>query len=370
MASFQPTEEQQLIRDTIASFAREQIRPVARDADESGQIPSALIQHAWDLGLVQSPIPETFGGAGETPSAITGALVCEELGWGDLSIALHVLAPRLVLQPVLALGNTTQQQQVFPSYTGPHFTAGTAALVEPRFGFDVNELATTATQQGNDFLLNGTKCFVPLAADAQHVLVYARSNAGLNAFVVPQGTPGLTVAEREKNMGLKAVATYELTLDNCRLPATARLAGSLAPQLNRSRVALASLAIGVARAAFEYARDYAKERQAFGTAIAQKQAVAFMLAEMALEIDAARLLTWEAAWKIDAGQDTASTTSTVSGATREACIAKNYAANMVLKVTDNAVQVLGGHGYIRDHLVELWLRNARGFAMLEGLAIV
>lgn len=370
MASFQPTEEQQLIRDTVASFAREQIRPVAREADESGQIPSALLQQAWDLGLVQSPIPETFGGVGEIPSAVTGALVGEELGWGDLSIALHVLAPRLVIQPVLTLGNTTQQQQVFPAYTGPHFTAGTAALVEPRFSFDVNELATTATQHANEFILNGTKCFVPLAADAQHVLVYARSSDGLGAFVVPRGTPGLTISEREKNMGLKAVATYELTLDNCRVSATARLVGSLAPQLNRSRVALASLAVGVARAAFEYARDYAKERHAFGTAIAQKQAVAFMLADMALEIDAARLLTWEAAWKIDAGQDTPSGNGTVSGATREACIAKNYTANMVLKVTDNAVQVLGGHGYIRDHLVELWFRNARGFATLEGLAIV
>lgn len=370
MASFQPTEEQQLIRDTVADFSREQIRPVAREADESGQIPSALVQQTWELGLVQSPIPETFGGAGEIPSAVTGALVCEELGWGDLSIALHILAPRLVIQPVLALGSDAQQQQVFSAYMGQHFTAGTAALIEPRFSFDVNELATTATQQGNDFILNGTKCFVPLAADAQHVLVYARSNDGLSAFVVPRGTPGLTTSEREKNMGLKALATYELTLDNCRTPATTRLVGNLSPLLNRSRVALASLAVGVARAAFEYARDYAKERRAFGSAIAQKQAIAFILAEMALEIDAARLLTWEAAWKIDAGQDTASGTDTISGATREACIAKNYAANMVLKVTDNALQVLGGHGYIRDHLVELWLRNARGFATFEGLAIV
>jgi len=370
MASFQPTEEQQLIRDTVASFAREQIRPVARESDESGQIPSALVQQAWDLGLVQSPIPETFGGAGEIPSAVTGALVCEELGWGDLSIALHILAPRLVIQPVLALGNTTQQQQVFSAYTGQHFMAGTAAIVEPRFGFDVNELTTTATPQANDFIVHGTKCFVPLAADAQHILVYARTNDGLSAFVVPRGTPGVTISEREKNMGLKAVATYELTFDNCRVPATARLEGNLSSLLNRSRVALASLAVGVARAAFEYARDYAKERRAFGSTIAQKQAIAFMLADIALEIDAARLLTWEAAWKIDAGQDTGSDTGTVSGATCEACIAKNYSTNMVLKVTDNALQVLGGHGYIRDHLVELWLRNARGFATFEGLAIV
>lgn len=368
MVSFQPTEEQQLIRETVASFAREQIRPVAHDADESAQIPSALIQQAWDLGLVQSTIPEAFGGVGEAPSAVTGALVCEELAWGDLSIALHLLVPRLVIQPVIALGSDAQKQQVLPAYTGQGFTAGTAAVVEPRFGFDVNELTTTTTQHHDNFVLNGTKCFVPLAADAQHVLVYARGSDGLSAYIVPRETPGLTVTEREMNMGLKALATYEVTLENCHVPAAARLAGNLSPLLNRSRVALASLAVGVARAAFEYARDYAKERRAFGTAIAQKQAIAFMLAEMALEIDASRLLTWEAAWKIDAGQDVP--TGAISAATREACLAKNYAANMVLRVTDNALQVLGGHGYIRDHPVELWLRNARGFATFEGLAMM
>ena len=368
MAGFQPTEEQQLIRDTVATFAHEQIRLVAREADETGQIPPSLVQQAWDLGLVQSTIPESFGGVGEPPSAVTGSLVCEELGWGDLSIALHVLAPRLVTQPLIALGSDTQKQQILPVYTGSEFTAGSAAVIEPRFAFDINEPATTAMEEKGDILLNGTKCLVPLAADAQHLVVYARDAAGLSAFIVPHGTLGLTIHEREKNMGLKAIATYELTLDHCRVPASARLVGNLSPLLNRSRVALASLAIGVARAAFEYATTYAKERRAFGSAIAQKQAIAFMLAEMAVEIDAARLLTWEAAWKIDTGHDVP--TGTLSAATREACLAKNYAANMALKVTDNALQILGGHGYIRDHLVELWLRNARGFATFEGIAMV
>ncbi len=367
--NFVPTEEQQLIRETVASFAREQIRPAAREADETGQIPGRLVQQAWDLGLVQSTIPATFAGVGESPSALTGALVCEELAWGDLSIALHMLAPWLVTLPLIILGTEEQQQQVLPGYSGAAFTAATAAVMEPRSGFDVNELATTATRNNGDFVLNGAKCLVPLAAEAQHVLVYAREAEGLGAFIIPQGAPGLRVIEREKNMGLKAVATYEVALENCRLPAGARVAGNLSTLLNRSRVALAALATGVARAAFEYARDYAKERRAFGTAIAQKQAIAFMLAEMATEIDATRLLTWEAAWKIDAGLDVP-VGGSLSAATREACLAKNYAANMVLKVTDNAVQVLGGHGYIRDHPVELWLRNGRGFAIFEGLAMV
>jgi alkylation response protein AidB-like acyl-CoA dehydrogenase len=359
MVSFQPSDEQQLVRETVASFAAEQIRPAARDADESGEIPRALVQHAWELGLVQSAIPESFGGHGDTLSAVTSALVCEELAWGDLSIAMHILAPRLVLYPVIELGSEAQQKEILPAYAGNDFVAGTAAMMEPDFRFDINELSTSAAKQNGDYVLNGHKCYVPLADDARHILVYARDDGNVSAFLVRRDTPGLTLVDREKNMGIKALATYELSLEQCRVPAAMRLTGDLKPLHNRSRVALASMAVGVARAAFEYARDYAKERRAFGVAIAQKQAIAFMLAEMAIEIDAARLLAWEAAWKIDRGED----------ATREACLAKNYAASMTLKVTDDAVQVLGGHGYIRDHMVELWLRNGRGFSVFDGVAM-
>jgi acyl-CoA dehydrogenase len=218
-------------------------------------------------------------------------------------------------------------------------------------------------------VLNGSKCLVPLGSDAADLLVYARIDGeggdhGVGGFLLEQGAPGLTIVEREKNMGLKGLATHEIVLDQCRVPATNRLGGDAGCNVmrswNQSRVGLAAAAVGVARAAFEYARDYAKERHAFGVAIAQKQAIAFMLAEMAIEIDAARLLCWEAAWKLDRGED----------ATREAYLAKQYAANMVLMVTDHAVQILGGHGYIREHPVERWLRNGRGFAAFEGLVMV
>jgi alkylation response protein AidB-like acyl-CoA dehydrogenase len=359
MISFEPTDEQRLVRDTVASFAREQIRPAAREADESGHIPETLVRQAWEIGLIQNAIPEAFGGYGDARSALTSALVCEELAWGDLSIALHVLAPRLSTYPVIELGTEAQRREVLPAYTGAEFAAGSAALMEPSYNFDLEEMSTTATRRDGRVVLNGSKCYVPLAADAQHVVVYARGESGLTAWIVPRGTPGMSIAERERNMGLRALATYEVQFEQCTVPAAAQLTGDFTPLLNRSRVALASLAVGVARAAFEYARDYAKERRAFGVAIARKQAIAFMLAEMAIEIDATRLLAWEAAWKIDRGQN----------ATREACLARNYAAAMVLKVTDNAVQVLGGHGYIRDHLVELFLRNGRGFAVFEGLAM-
>ncbi len=369
MVSFQPSEEQQLIRDTVAAFAREQVRPHARDADETGVIPSDVIEQGWELGLVQSAIPEAYGGFGDTRSVVTGALLAEELAWGDLSIALHLLAPRLVVYPVLEAGTPEQKEHVLKAYTGEQFRAGSAAVVEPRLDFDLAALSTTAGRDNGAYVLNGSKCFVPLGGDAEHLLVYARSADGdgygaVSGFLVEPGAAGLTIGEREKNMGLKALATYEISLENCRVPAANRLGGNagcdFARLMDESRVGLAAMAVGVARAAFEYARDYAKDRRAFGVAIGQKQAIAFMLAEMALEIDATRLLTWEAAWKLDRGET----------ATREAYLAKNYAANMVLKVTDNAVQILGGHGYIREHPVELWLRNGRGFAMFEGLVML
>lgn len=359
MINFEPSEEQQLMRDSVAAFASEMVRPAARDADESGSIPDALVQQAWQLGLVQSSIPEEYGGFGGDRAAVTSALVCEELAYGDLSMALHFLAPRLVTYPVLELGSEAQKKEILAAYAGDKFTGGTAAIMEPSMAFDVNDLQVTAKRQNGDFVLDGVKCYVPLGAEARHMVVYARTDDGTSAFVLSPDTPGVKVVEREKVMGLKGLATYELAFSGCRVPVSSRLNGDLAPLFNRSRVALAAMAVGVARAAFEYARDYAKDRRAFGVAIAQKQAIAFMLAEMAIEIDSARLLTWEAAWKIDRGED----------ATREACIAKNYAAEMALKVTDNAVQVLGGHGYIRDHMVELWLRNARGFAIIDGLAV-
>ena len=367
MVSFQPDEDQQLIRDTVASFAQEQVRPLGHDADEANEVPAGVVQQGWDLGLVQSAIPEAYGGAGDTRSLVTGALVAEELAWGDLSIAMHLLAPRLLVYPVIEMGTEEQRKQILPAFAGAEFHSGSAALMEPRFGFDTGELATRARRDGDSYVLDGTKCYVPLAADSDHILVYAQTGEArdaVDAFLVPRDTPGLSVGEVEKNMGIQALHTYEVTLQGCRVPAAQRLGGDQGIDytrlLNASRVALASLAVGVARAAFEYARDYAKERRAFGVAIGQKQAIAFMLAEMATEIDATRLLTWEAAWKMDRGED----------ATREAVLAKQYAANMVLKVTDNAVQVLGGHGYIREHPVELWLRNGRGFATFEGLAIV
>ncbi len=321
-----------------------------------------------ELGLVRGAIPEAYGGYGDARSAVTGAIVMEELAWGDLAIAVHLLAPRLLVTPLIEAGGAPLQQRWLPPLAQDQFVAATAALNEPRFDFDPAAMKTVARREGQDFVLSGVKCCVPLAQESSALLVYASGGSegfdAVEGFVIGRETPGLEISPREENMGLKGVATYTLTLNDCRVDRSARLGGesglNFTRLLSESRVAIAAMAVGVARAAFEYARDYARERKAFGVPIATKQAIAFMLAEMAIEIDAARLLVWEAAARLDKGEN----------GLKESYQARNYAAQAALTVTDNAVQVLGGHGYIREHPVEMWLRNARGFAVLEGLATV
>jgi len=369
MISFELTEEQCMIRDTVEAFATEEIRPVARPADEAGQVPAEVLRKIWELGLVRGVLPEEFGGDGGQRSAVTGAVVGEALAYGDFSIAVHALAPRLAAFPILEMGTDEQRKRYLPGFAADNFKAGSAALVEPRHDFDIFSIGTRAVRSGDRYLLDGEKCYVPLATESELVLVYASANPGagvsaVEGFLVPRDCPGLTISEREKNMGIKALSTYGLTLKNCAVAADARLGGergiNFLRLVSEAKVALASMAVGVMRSAFEYARDYALQRRAFGAPIASKQAIAFMLAEMAIEVDASRLLVWEAASRLDKGED----------ALKESYLAKNYVAAAAVKVTDNAVQVLGGHGYIREHPVEMWLRNARGFASFEGLATV
>lgn len=358
-----------MVRETVAAFAAEQIRPAARAADESGVIDADLLSKAWELGLVRGCLPETIGGYGDPRIAVTGAIVAEELACGDLSFALHALTPRLLAFPVIEMGTELQRSRYLPSLAADKFVAATAAVMEPAFDFDTADMKTTAQWISGQYVITGAKCYVPLAADSEVILVCAggsdgRGLAGVEGFLVPRDSPGLKISGREKNMGLKGLATYELTFEQCRVGPENRLGGehgiNFCRLLSQTRVGMAAMAVGVARAAFEYARDYAKERKAFGAPIATKQAIAFMLADMAIEVDAMRLMTWEAASRLDKGND----------ALKESYQARNYAAASALTVADNAVQILGGHGYIREHPVEMWLRNARGFAVLEALAIV
>ncbi|HIE17107.1 MAG TPA: acyl-CoA dehydrogenase [Dehalococcoidia bacterium] len=364
MVSFSPSEEQQMIMNMVRQFAVNEMRKHYRECDENGGIPAGIIEAAWQLGLVSNCIPEEYGGVGGERSMVTGALIAEELAWGDLAMAMHILCPALVVLPVLDMGTEEQRKKYLPAFCGDKYKAATAALIEPRFDFDPYSLSTSARLDNGNYVLSGQKCYVPLAADAELLLIYASLDGQSQCFIIERDTVGLDIGEREKNMGIKALATYELALKDCRVSKGNRLGAEngcdFARIMNCSRVALAAMAVGVARAAFEYSRDYAKERVAFGEPIAARQAIAFMLAEMAIEIDATRLMVWEAAWKLDRREE----------ATREASLVKLYADDMAIVTTDRAVQILGGHGYVREHPVELWLRNGRGFATFDGMAMV
>ncbi|MGZ4808660.1 MAG: acyl-CoA dehydrogenase family protein [Thermoanaerobaculia bacterium] len=363
MFSFEPSEEQQMFVEAARKFALKELREHARESDEKGDLAAEILTDGWQLGLLQASIPEQFGGFGER-SALTGVLAAEELAWGDLSGALALSAPNLVAMPVLLCGSDEQKAQILPQFCSDSYAAASAAIIEPRYDFDSTALKTVATRSNGSYILNGAKCNVPYAAEAEWMIAYASLNGRTEGFLVRKGTAGVTVKEREQNMGIKALPLYSVELRECEVPRAQRLGGEGGADftllLNCSRLALGAMAVGVARGAYEYALDYAKNRQAFGEAIAQRQSIAFMLAEMFMDIEAARLMIWEAAWLLDEKRD----------ATRAACLAKNFSDDMSLMVTDRAVQILGGHGYIRDYPVEMWLRNARGFAVMEGIAIV
>lgn len=364
MISFSPTEEQELIVDTVRRFATERMQPAAHDADESRTTPADVITTGWDLGLLAAAIPEAYGGFAEEPATVASVLAAEELGYGDLSMALYLMTPNLFALPILHCGTEEQKQRWLPGIAEGSFTPYTAALIEPRWDFNAATLATTATRSSDGYVLNGRKAYVPLAADAPAMLVYAREGDKTQAFIVEKSTPGLKIHEREQHMGIRALPSYEVSFDELMVGLDAKLGGEAGCNsellLNYSRVGLSALALGVARGAYDYALDYAKQRETFGRPIAQYQAIAFMLAEMAIEIESARGLVWDAAWMLDKNQD----------ATRAASLAKHYTDNAVLFVTDRAVQILGGHGYIREHPVERWLRNGRGFASFLGLAMI
>ena len=365
MYSFEPTEEQQMLIEAVGKYASNDLRIAAREAEEGGELPKKLVSKGWELGFLQASIPETYGGFGER-SAVTGALAMEEMAFGDLAGTLAVLTPSLYAVPILLAGSEEQKQEYLPKVIEGDWRPYTAALIEYTFDFDPTSLKTRATANGDQFILNGEKAFVPFAKDSEAMLVYADLDGRTQGFIIPKGTEGLTISdEREKLMSLNALPLYRVKLDSVKVPASNRLGGAsghdFEPILASMRVATAAAAVGVANAAFEYSKNYATEREAFGVKIAQKQAIAFMLAEMRTEIEASRLLTWEAAWKLDQGKEDAFT---------EAYLAATGAADMAMMITDRAVQILGGHGYIREHPVEMWMRNGRGFATFTGLAIV
>jgi len=362
LIDFEPSEEQQLIVDTVHEFASQEIRSRARACDESGSADPELLARAHELGLVANSLDASHGGGGEL-SALTGVLVAEELAWGDLALALAILSPGQVALPLSLYGSEAQKSAHLGAFTGETFHPGALACLEPGYGADPHEPRSRARRNGAGWLIDGHKCLTTWLPGGDTLLLSASTDEGPGLFLLPRDAEGLHVVP-EQNLGIHALPTVELEVrgvqveDDALLPVAG--GATLRALLARGRVALAACAVGVARAAFEIARDYAKEREAFGAPIATKQAIAFKLADMAIEVDGARLLVWEAAWQLDRGAD----------ATREACLALQQTRRVSLEVSDGAVQVLGGHGYTREYLPEQQLRNARGFACFEALALV
>ena len=364
MYSFEPSEEQRMLVDAVKRYAVNDLRPAMRDADEEAQLNMDLVEKGWELGILQASIPEEYGGFGER-SAVTSVLAAEEMAWGDLAASFAVMTPSLYVLPILMAGTEAQKQELIPPVIEAEWKPYTAALLEWKFDFDANDLQTTAEEDGDAYVINGEKVYVPFADGYEGMIVYANLGGKTQGFIVPKGAEGVTVGERHKLLGVHALPLYRVKFEGVRIPKENRLGGpeghDFAPIQAAMWVANAALAVGMSRAALEYAIDYAKDREAFGVKIGQKQAIAFMLAEMATDIESVRLLTWEAAWKLDNNKE---------DLYKSAYLAHTAAADMAMMVTDRAVQVLGGHGYIREHPVELWMRNGRGFATFAGLAMV
>jgi acyl-CoA dehydrogenase len=368
MAEFTLDEDRKQIQDMMHKFAEKELRPIARDCDERNELPSDLLGKVWELGFCPNIIAEKFGGYGMGHFALTAAVMAEELAWGDLSLTIGAFSPLLMAVPVIEFGTDAQKKEWLPKFCGEKFYQATAALMEPRITFEPTILHTTVSMHKEVMVLNGTKCMVPLADQAEQILVYATASKGagasaIEAMIVDRNSPGVLIGQRQEYMGLRPLPLFPVTFKDVEVPGSRRLGGdrgiNFMRLLNLSRTNLCAMAVGVSRASNEYAIKYAKERFAFGEPVASRQAVAWMLGESAIEVAAMRLLGWRAAWRLDRHED----------ATREAGLAKMYCADKTMLITDYGVQVLGGHGYIREHPVELYFRNGRGFDAMEGMAI-
>lgn len=366
MISFELTQEQELIRDTVRKFASTELREAARACDEDSCLPDDMLQRAWELGLVVGAIPEQSGGAGMDRSPVTNAIVAEELGSGDVPLAVAALAPLLFVNPILDFGTAEQQQELLPFFAGTSPHLASLALHESRFGFDATKLQTVAEPVTGGFQISGRKRFVPFGDRASHFLVLARGVGehlqDLEAFIIPRDVKGLTVAtETEKTLGMQALPSTMLEFKQVMVPAQSRLGEERGIDgirlLNLCRMGSAALAVGISRTVLEFSISYAKDRLAFGKPIAQKQAIAFKLAEMEIEVNSMRNMVWKAASQLEQKVD----------ASRMATLTQSYVSRKSMGIADDGIQVLGGHGFIRDYPMEMWYRNTRALSIFEGL---
>jgi len=364
--SFALTEEQKELRRLARSFAEREIRPHEAECDADMRHPAELIAQAHELGLMNLHVPEEYGGPGL--STFEGILVGEELYWGCSGIGTSITANGLGAGPVIAFGSPEQKARwLSPLIESPILCS--FGLSEPGAGSDVAALRTTAVREGDEYVLNGSKTFITNAGYADWTVVFAKTDPaaghrGMSAFVVPMETSGVTIEKHLEKMGQRATDTSAFALHDVRVPAQNRLGDEgdgfkiAMATLDFTRPGTAIGAVGVAQAAYEHAVEYAKERVTFDLPIAMHQAVGFMVADMATEIQAARLLCWQAAWMLDQGLG--------REATLYSSFAKRFAADTAMKVATDAVQVLGGYGYIKEYPVEKLMRDAKLFQIYEG----
>ena len=357
-----PSDEQQMTREVMQRFAREEMAAAARPADEAGELPEGFLLKTVDLGLNFMPIPEALGGVGAGRSPVSNALNIEDLACGDMSMAIAALAPLSVINCVMDYGTPAQQEIVSQTLASADFTPAALALMEPGIGFDPRQLKTTAQLQGDgSYILNGGKSMVAFGPEAQLLVVFADTGeAGTQGFVVSGDAPGISF-DREDYMGLRPLPLYAMGLNDVAVPATAALRDDFDLQrtLSLNKIATAALAVGTCQAVLDYVVPYVNERVAFGEPISNRQAVAFMVADMATEIEGLRLMVYRAAAQAEQGLD----------CTRSAFLAHRNSIKYGMKVGTDGVQLLGGHGFTREHPVEMWYRNLRALGTLDGMVL-
>jgi alkylation response protein AidB-like acyl-CoA dehydrogenase len=359
-----PTEEQQMIADTVREFAAEQLRPAAAGADDKCAAPPDLLSTAASLGVTLVGVPEDLGGVATERSTVTNVLVAEALAHGDMGLAVACLAPAAVSNALVLWGDETQQATYLPAFTGEDVPPAALAVQEPRPLFDPFSLSTKAYRTPGGFVLSGAKSLVPLASAAELFVVAADlEGRGPALFIVESSTAGLSV-EPEPAMGLRAAGTGRLVLSQVAVPATALLGGAAsavyADCVRLSRLGWCALAVGTGQAVLSYVTDYVNDRVAFGEPVSHRQGVAFRVADMGTELDGMRLVTYRAASRAEQGMPFA----------REVALARRLCTSKGMAIGSDGVQLLGGHGFVKEHPVERWYRDLRAVGLMEGAVLV
>ncbi len=359
-----PTDEQKMIVEATREFAAEQLRPIAAQADTDCEAPAELLKRVnAELGVTLVGVPETLGGMGAERSATTGALVAEAMAHGDMGLAVACLAPAAVSNALVLWGDESQQATYLPSFVGDDVPAAALAVLEPRPLFDPFSLETTARRTSGGYTLTGVKSLVPRGATAELFIVAANLEGAPALFLVESGTAGVQI-EGEPAMGIRAASTTRLVLEDVALPSSALLGNGSADVyrdcIRLSRIGWAALACGTGRAVLDYVIPYVNERKAFGEPISHRQAVAFMVANIGIELEGARLVMLRAAARAEQGKSFA----------REAALARRLTTEYGMQIGSSGVQLLGGHGYVKEHPVERWYRDLRAVGVMEGVVLV